>query len=81
MLQHVAKPDPQEDGLWVVAYQIPGTNQFSVVGCGYPERQARTEANRLNRLGEEADRRALELANTKPEDRRIAPGLYSDENP
>lgn len=82
MLEYRAMPDRGDEGLWVVCYRIPGTqDQYSVVGAGYPERRARAMADRLNEDGAAADARALEVAMTKPEDRRLAPGFYSEENP
>jgi len=80
MLTHFALPDPNDDGLWVVAYGIPATDRLSVIGAGYPERRARELAHRLNRLGEEANARSLAISLIRPEDRHIAPGLYTEEN-
>lgn len=79
MLRYRAEPDPLDEGLWVVGYEVPGVaGVLSLVTIGMTERVARAEAARLNRAAEAADALAQALA-TAP--RRIPPGFYTNEDP
>lgn len=82
MLSHIALPDPNDYGRFIVGYIIPGTvDRVSVVQAGLPTyRRAQGIADRLNADGEAEDARLLAIANMPPPEERHKPppGMYAD---